>query len=368
METEMSTTKTNLAQWIGRPIEDLPTPALLVDRDRLQSNLTTMQSLVSAHGKALRPHIKTHKCSMLARLQVQAGAIGVTCATMGEAETMAEAGIQDILIANQLVTADKLARAARLAQRCQLKFAVDSDYGIQAAQTAADTAGLVFDVLVEVDSGGRRCGAQTPEEAARLVERILSCRSLRFAGIQAYNGGTSYLADLDQRRQAVAASDRVLAGVLERVRQVAAVERVSGAGAGNARYHLENGLLSEIQAGSYVYSDTTYRDLAPEYQPALTVLAAVISRSLPGYVILDAGLKGVGSEFSSPELLDYPGLRFDHYSEEHSQWEAGDQPAPTIGEKVRIIPSHSCTTANLHRRCFVLRGQEVVDAWAIDAF
>lgn len=357
-----------LKNYIGMSIQELPTPALVVELPVLQDNIYAMQQLVTSYGKALRPHIKTHKCSAVALLQKKAGAIGVTCATVGEAEAMAAAGIQDILIANQVVTADKLERLVRVSKISAIKFVVDSPYGIEAAESVAQASGCEFEVLVEVDSGGNRCGAQSSQEAVALVKRILASRPLRFGGIQAYNGGTSYIKDLEERKRVVAQSDQGLAQVLDEVQKLCEIPRVSGAGAGNARFHLQDGLLTEIQSGSYVYSDTTYRELVPEYRPALFVLSAVISRPLESRVIMDVGLKTIGTEFSDPQLVDYPHLKEYHFSEEHLQWQVEQGPAPHIGEKVAIIPSHCCTTVNLHRHCFAVQEGKVVDVWEIDAF
>ncbi len=148
---------------IGKDLNEIPTPGLVVDLPVLKENLVTMQKMVNTYGKSLRPHIKTHKCSTVARMQIDAGAVGVTCATVGEAEAMAAAGIRDILIANQIVTREKLAGLVRMLEICDLKFAVDSLYGIEIADAVAQQHDRVFEVLVEVDSGGNRCGAQSPE-------------------------------------------------------------------------------------------------------------------------------------------------------------------------------------------------------------
>jgi D-serine deaminase-like pyridoxal phosphate-dependent protein len=354
--------------WVGRQIDELPTPALVIDLPVFHRNLLAMQKLVARHGKSLRPHVKTHKCSTVARLQMETGAVGVTCATLGEAEAVASAGIRDILIANQIVTEDKLDRVARLSAICEPKFVVDSELGIEVAEAVAQKHDMTFEVLVEVDTGGKRCGAQSPQKAVDLAHRVQASSALRFGGIQAYYGGTSYIKDIEERRQAVWASDQVLAAFLKAVQEVVEIPRVSGAGTGNAEFHLQNGLLTEIQAGSYVYSDTTYRDLAPDYPPALFVIATVISQPMDSRIILDAGLKSMGTEFSQPELAQYPHLGPSRFSEEHLQWEVGHQPSPHIGEKVLVIPSHCCTTVNLHRQCFAVQDGKVEERWEIDGF
>jgi D-serine deaminase-like pyridoxal phosphate-dependent protein len=353
---------------IGKSVFDLPTPALVVDLDRVEANLEKMQRLVSNAGRALRPHIKTHKCSTLARMQVAAGAIGVTCATLGEAEAMATGGIRDILIANQLVTADKLQRVAQMQARADVKFVVDSLYGIQVAEEAAKTFNCIFEVLVEVDIGGGRCGAQSPQEALQLAKRVQDSNFLRLGGIQAYNGGISYIKNLPEREQESLRSDNNLRSFLDAVENVCRIPRVSGAGTGHAANLLKYSTLTEFQSGSYIYSDTTYSELAPDYLPALYVLSTVLSRPTTTMVVMDAGLKAMGTEFSTPLIPDYPSLVMDHFSEEHIQWQATADQAPQVGEKVLIIPSHCCTTVNHYRVCYIVREKIVVDVWTIDAF
>ncbi len=354
---------------IGKHIQDLPTPALVVDWPLLQANLSAMQAAADSYGKALRPHVKTHKCSQLARLQLEKGAIGVTCATVGEAEAMAAAGIRDILIANQLVTPDKLARVAALLEHANVKFVVDSAAGITIADQFAREKHVKFEVLVEVDCGGGRCGAQSPAEALQFTQMVLDSTSLRFGGIQAYNGSDNYHQSMDERARRCKLSDEKTLAAAEQVRTLCEIPRVSGAGTGSSALMMEYGTLTEIQSGTYVYSDTTYRSLTPQYQPALFVLAAVLSQPLPGRFIMDGGLKSMGTEFSSPEVNSYPQLEFQSYSEEHVQWNVtGDGPLPRLGQKVLLVPSHVCTTVNHHRTCYVVENETVRDVWPIDGF
>jgi len=350
-------------------ISELPTPSLVVELPTLKANLAAMQSMVSSYDKALRPHVKTHKCSRLAQLQVEAGAIGVTCATVGEAEAMARAGIRDILIANQLVTADKLERVAALLDLSEIKFVVDSETGIAMADKFARERGISFEVLVEVDVGGNRCGAQTPAETAQFVRQVLDSTALRFGGLQAYNGGDNYHRDLAERARYCQLTDEKTLAAVEKVQELCLIPRVSGAGTGSAELMAELGTLTELQSGTYVYSDTTYRHLSPQYQPALFLLSAVLSHPLPKRIIMDGGLKSLGTEFGKPEVVGYPNLEFQAYSEEHVQWQVNAAgPLPAIGEKVWIIPSHVCTTVNHHRVCYVVEGETVVDVWPIDGF
>jgi D-serine deaminase-like pyridoxal phosphate-dependent protein len=350
-----------------KTINQITTPAIVVDLPKLKQNIAKMQGMVTGYGKRLRPHVKTHKCSEVAKLQMQAGAIGVTCATIGEAEAMASAGIRDILIANQLVTTEKLERVIRLLNVADVKFVLDSDFGIEIASRVAGKYNKIFEVLVEVDTGGKRCGTQSPEQTKEMVEKVLDTPNLRFGGIQAYNGGDNFYKDKKEREEHCRRTDDTLFASLEKVRAICDVPRVSGAGTGSALFSLKNGLLTEIQAGTYIYSDTTYRELEPEYETVLCILSTVLSRPLSSRVIMDAGLKSFGTEFSKPEVMGYEDIIFKGYSEEHTQWEIVDN-APKIGEKVKVIPSHVCTTVNHHRICYVVDGGNVVDIWKIDGF
>lgn len=281
---------------------------------------------------------------------------------------MAAGGIRDILIANQIVTADKLQRVAQMQAIADVKFVIDSQYGIQVAEEAAKTFNCIFEALVEVDIGMARCGAQSPGDAALLTRRIQNSNYLRFGGIQAYNGGISYIKNLTERDQESCRSDEVLRSFLQEVEKVCGIPRVSGAGTGHAANLLKFSTLTEFQSGSYIYSDTTYSELSPDYLPALYVLSTVLSRPTPTMVVMDAGLKALGTEFSTPAVPEYPSLTMDHYSEEHVQWHATPDQGPEGGEKVLIIPSHCCTTVNHYRVCYVVRAKNVVDVWAIDAF
>lgn len=356
-----------MKKYIGKGFQVLPTPCLLVEKEQLAHNLRAMQASVEKFGKRLRPHIKTHKCVEIARMQVEAGAIGVTCATVGEAEAMAEGGIQDILIANQLVTEDKLEMVSEMLKLADVKFCVDSEFGIQQAGKVARRSGYIFEVLLEINSGANRCGVMTSEEAVALVKLIRKNPHLKFGGIQAYNGGTSYLDDLLVRDLACQNTDGIIRGYIEAIEAISGISRISGAGTGNSPYMMKYGALTEIQSGSYAFSDTTYQELAPAYQPVLSVLTTVLSRPTLNRVVCDAGLKSVGTEFDQPEVLDYPNMTGARFSEEHLQWEVTDGEKPKIGEKVRIIPSHSCTTVNLHQYLFVVENDSVVDVWKITA-
>lgn len=353
---------------IGRSVFDLPTPSLVVDLNIVNLNLGKMQQLVSNSGAHLRPHIKTHKCCTLAKMQVAAGAIGITCATLGEAEAMAAGGIKDILIANQIVTIDKLQCVSLLQEKAAVKFVLDSEEGIRIAEEAGKMFNCRFEILLEVDNGGKRCGVQSPEEAAHLAGLIQDAGHTSFGGIQAYNGGLSFIKDLEARERECQRSNDLLRAYIEAVSRVCKIARVSGAGTGHVVNALNASLMTEIQSGSYIYSDTTYSQFAPEYLPALYVLSTVLSRPTATRVVMDAGLKAMGTEFSEPTIPDYPGLDFDHFSEEHVQWEARSKTIPRIGEKVLIIPSHCCTTVNHYRKCHVIQNQCVVDTWMIDAY
>jgi len=352
---------------IGSPIEDLDTPALLLDGPASDRNIRRMAEFFRHRPSRLRPHFKNHKCTTLARRQLAAGsAVGITCAKLGEAEVLAEAGVEDVLIANQLMGRRKIARLVDLAGKIDLKVAMDHIEQVKATSEAAAAAGVTLGVLIEVDIGMGRCGVEPGEPALQLAREIESKSGLRLDGIQAYEGHTVYNNDLDERtRQTRQSMQKALdtRGLLEK--HAIPVRVISG---GSSSTYKITGLIDgvdEIQAGTYPTMDWRYAEMAPEFEVALSVLARVISK--PGdSAVLDVGLKGVGVDFGLPRIKDYPDIEIPSFSsEEHcivrraSAWR--------IGDVVEVLPSHACTTCNLHRAIHVHEEGRVREVWPIEA-
>ena len=352
---------------IGSPIEDLDTPALLLDGPASDRNIGKMAEFFAGRPCRLRPHFKNHKCTTLALRQQAAGnTVGFTCAKLGEAEALAQAGIRSILIANQVVGRPKIARLVELARDTDVSVAVDDDRQVAAISQAAGAAGVTVGVLVEVDVGMGRCGVAPGEPALELARQILHRPGLDFRGIQAYEGHVVYTTDFDQRAKRTRQS-LDLAVQTRRLLEDHGVPVgvVSGGATSTYRVTGEIGGVDEIQAGTYPTMDWRYHQLAPEFEIALSILTRVIS-ARPGAAVLDVGCKGVGSEFGPPRIRHHPEVEISlPLSEEHCIVRRA--PDWHVDQTVHLLPSHACTTSNLYREIYVHEAGRVQAVWPIEA-
>jgi len=352
---------------IGSRIEDLDTPALLLDWRLARGNIRRMAEFFRGRSCRLRPHFKNHKCPTLARHQVEAGhCVGLTCAKLGEAEVLANHGFDDVLIANQVVGRRKIERLVALARRIRVQVAVDDPAQAATLAEAALAAGVTLGVLVEVDIGMGRCGVPPGEPALALARLIASMPGLRFDGLQAYEGHVVYTTDPHRRAELVrsAFADAVQTRQLIENAGIP-VPVISGGSSSTYRITSEIAGVGEIQAGTYPTMDWRYAELAPEFDVALSVLARVVS-ARPGTAVLDVGAKGIGSEFGPPRILDHPEVETPAVlAEEHCVVRRA--PAWRVGDVVRLLPSHACTTSNLYRKFHVHEDGRVEDVWPIEA-
>jgi D-serine deaminase-like pyridoxal phosphate-dependent protein len=346
---------------------ELDTPALLVDLDIMESNIGRMARFLEGRQARLRPHYKTNKTPAIALKQVEAGAIGITCAKLEEAETLAVAGIKDLLIANQVVGARKVARLAGLARHADLMVAVDDPRNVDDLSAGMVEAGARLRVLVEVNVGNNRCGVEPGGAAVSLAHRVANAPGLVFAGLMGYEGFCQRIKDLAAREAAV----REAMGALLRTKEMVeasglAVGIVSGGGTGTHALVADISGVTEIQAGTYVLMDTDYRDLGMDFGCALTLLATVISRPRPEVAILDVGMKALSTDHGTNELVGVPGGRVTRLSEEHAKVELTAPSAKLDpGDKVELLPGHACTTMNLHDTLYGVRGGRLEVVWPI---
>jgi len=352
------------------PIPQLDTPALLVHLDAMERNLRRMADYFASRPCKLRPHAKTHKCTEVGRRQVELGAIGITCAKLGEAEAMAGGGINDILIANEVVGPSKLRRLAALAARCKLTVAIDDLDNARAIARAAQQAGTEVGTLVEVDVGMARCGIPPDRDrVVRYARELSGTPGLRFRGLMGYEGHAVLIDDPEERRAKAETAVRLLLECLEWVRKAGLdVEIVSGGGTGtyDITSHFEG--VTEIQAGSYVFMDARYRQVRPEFENALFLAATVVSRPASERVILDAGMKSITHEFGLPTVIGLPGVELVSLSEEHAKCVVKSGSCDLRpGDQVWLLPTHCCTTVNLHERYWCVRGGRLVATWPIEA-
>ncbi len=346
---------------IGAPVGAIDTPALVVDLDAFERNLTTMAAYAGARGLRLRPHAKTHKSAWIAAQQVAAGAVGVCVQKTSEAEALAAQGVADIYLSNEVVDAGKLARLASLAQRCRLAIAVDSALGIERLAYALRRAGSQAGVYVEVDVGHGRCGA-LPDAVGRLARQVVDA-GLSFAGLQAYHGAAQHLRTPAARATAIAqATAAVHAAQTALARAGLGCPLVTGAGTGTFVHEAASGVWGELQAGSYVFMDRDYADNAPEagaprFEHALFVKSQVTSCGQERAVV-DAGHKSHAIDSGLPRVWQRAGLEFFNGGDEHGilRGRNGGAPLPGLGETVWLVPGHCDPTVNLHERLVGVRG------------
>lgn len=358
----------NLSHLIGRRLDSVDTPSLLLDAAALESNLHRMASFFKSRHCKLRPHFKSHKCTHIANLQLAEGAVGITCAKLGEAEVLADAGIRDILIANQIVGPIKIARLIELAKRAQPIVAVDWPDNIQMLSTAATAAGVKIRILVEVDVGLRRCGVQPGQPALELARLVASMPGLVFEGLQGYEGHIVDLRDLAERTERTRAVLSVLVDTRRLIENSGIPVRiVSGGGTGTYTINGDFPGIDEVQAGSYACMDWWYSDIRPEFRQAQTILTTVISRPTPDVAIIDVGRKGIGAEFGPPRVKNLRGAEITRFSsEEHAALSLPSGSGITVGDHIELVSSHGCTTCNLYREYIVHRDGTVTDVWPIE--
>ena len=359
----------------GMPVEQIDTPALIVDLDPFERNLDAMAGFAAQAGLSLRPHAKAHKSPPVALAQLKRGAVGVCCQKVSEAEAMVVGGIGDVLITNEIVSREKLLRVAALACQADIGLCVDSALGIVRASEAAGAVGGTLRVLVEIDAGQHRCGVRPGEEAARLAKQVDAAPGLVFGGLQAYHGSAQQIRGAAERQAAI---EGTIAAVAETREALAAAgldcPTVTGAGSGSFPIEATSGAFTELQPGSYLFMDHSYvrnepsDGAAPQFSPALFVLSAVMSAAVPGQVVLDAGSKSVSSDGGLPQLPGRPGLEVTRLADEHVsvRVEPGTEP-PSLGDRLRLLPGHCDTTVGLHDWFVGCRDGRVEAVWPIAA-
>jgi len=351
---------------VGLGRDAIDTPALLIDLDALERNIKRMADFFATVPAALRPHTKTHKTPIIARKQIEAGARGITCAKVGEAEVMVANGVDDVLIANEVVGATKIARLMSLARHAKLTVAVDDPRNVAELSAAAQAMGATVGVLVEVNVGMNRCGVEPGEPALQLSRQVLESKGLRYRGLMGYEGHVVAMPDRQQREAACLKAMKLLLDTRAFVEAAGIpVEVVSGGGTGT--YDITGRLpgVTEIQAGSYVTMDSAYGRLNLGFEQALTILVTVISRPSRDRAILDAGMKAMAVDHGTILPKGLPGATVaPRLSEEHARLDLVDVDLRP-GDKIELIPGHGCTTINLHDQFYGIREGRVETVWQI---
>jgi 3-hydroxy-D-aspartate aldolase len=355
----------------------LATPCLLLEADAFEHNLEAMIALVRRYGRALRPHVKAHKCTTIATRQLEAGATGLCCATVREAEVMAAAGLPGILVTSPVAAPAMVARLLRAHETVgDLAVVIDSEAGVDALAAAASSA-RPLGVVVEIDVGQGRTGVTQPAHALRLARRIADLAQLDYRGIQAYYGHLQHVPAYANRKAKAAEQWARLGPFVAALRADGLPPGiVTGGGTGTHQLDLEDGPFTEIQPGSYLFMDKQYGaiELAPggrsPFEVALTVAARVVSVNQPGLAVIDAGFKAMATDAGPALLQGGPGaaVSYQFMGDEHGGLRYGEGASrPGVNELVRLVAPHCDPTVNLHDHFHVMQGDRLVEIWPIDA-
>lgn len=360
----------------GMRIDQVDTPALLVDLDAFERNLQRMAHLVEAAGVRLRAHAKTHKCAAIGQRQMALGAVGVCCQKVSEAEALVDAGIPDVLLSNQVVGERKVRRLVELARRARVGVCVDHTRNVDELSAAASAAAIELNALVEVDVGAGRCGVEPGSETLALAQQIDAAKGLRFAGIQAYHGSAQHIRDYEARRTAIdSAVGKARLTVDLLARNGLLCETVGGAGTGTFEFESTSGVYNELQCGSYAFMDADYAKnldarghFVTQFEHSLFVLATVMSTAKSDRVVVDAGLKSLAFDCGPPTVHEPAGAEYLRPSDEHGRIQAGTSNVKLgLGDRVRLIPGHCDPTVNLHDWYVAVRDGVVEEVWRVDA-
>jgi 3-hydroxy-D-aspartate aldolase len=361
---------------IGSTIDEIDTPALIVDLDAFEHNLHKLAGFARSAGVRLRPHAKTHKCPIIALKQVAAGAVGQCCQKVGEAEALVRGGVHDVLVSNEVVGMPKLRRLAALAADATIALCFDAKEQVDAASRAATEFGVTLGALVEIDVGMQRCGVAPGKAAADLARYIADAPALRFRGLQAYHGTAQHLPSFAQRERAIThAASEVRTTIDALASDGIPCEVICGAGTGTFALEAASRVWNELQAGSYIFMDTEYAriggtegGLYTEFRHSLFVLATVMSVPAADRAIVDAGLKSYSGEKGPPWVHGREDVEVVGISDEHGKLKVGPKAGRLrLGDKVMLIPGHCDPTVNLHDWYVAVRAGRVEALWPITA-
>ncbi|RTD89800.1 DSD1 family PLP-dependent enzyme [Variovorax atrisoli] len=363
----------------------LDTPALLIDLPAMMRNIERMAAFAKSRGVNLRPHVKTHKSVEIARRQVAAGAIGVSCVTLGEAEVMVQGGIPGVLITSPAVTPSKIARLIKLAQQARpgdVMVVVDNPQNLAELARAASELTHPLDVLVDYGAGYNRTGAATQAKVLELAALAAAEPRLRLRGLQAYAGNLQHIVARDERSAAAAGLRETVAGIVAAARrQGLNFDIVTGAGTGTHDLDSQENAFTELQAGSYVFMDAEYSrvladgDRPSPFETSLFVQTAVVSTNATDWVTVDGGTKCFSTDSGVPVVAKGADAasRYAFFGDEHGKLmppagsQASQAPRPALGARVEFVTPHCDPTVNLHDAYHVVEGGTLVAIWPVDA-
>lgn len=360
---------------VGMALEDVQTPALIVDLDAFERNVRRMRAFVERMGVRHRAHAKTHRSADIARIQVElGGAVGVCCQKVSEAEAIVAGGMSDVLVSNEVVDPMKIDRLAQLAGRARTIVCVDDAGNVDDLSAAAGRHGTTIECLVEIDCGAGRCGVQWGEPVVALARKIAAAPGLEFSGLQAYQGAAQHVHDFTERKAKVDAAIRQVADTVAMLRaQGLGCTIVGGAGTGSYYFEGASGVYNELQCGSYIFMDADYRRVRDEsggfireFENSLFIWTAIMSKTKPDRAICDAGLKAQSVDSGLPVVFERDDVEYIKCSDEHGVI-ADPGNVLKLNDKLRLVPGHCDPTCNVHDWYVGIRGGMVECLWPVTA-
>jgi D-serine deaminase-like pyridoxal phosphate-dependent protein len=354
----------------GTSKDELDTPAFIIDLDVMEENIRKMAAYFESRPVGVRPHMKHHKIPAIAHKQIAAGAIGVCCQKLGEAEVMVAAGIKDVLITYQVVGPIKIARLMGLRRQANVMVIADDARNVAELSEAALAFGVKLGVLVDVDTGQHRTGVEPGRPSMELAETVAATKGLELRGVCGYAGHIQAIPDPEERALRDRESMELLMSAVEAIRGAGLpVEIVSGGGTGTYKSFGNHPEVTEVQVGSYVFMDAQYRRAVTDFEVSGTVLSTVMSRPSANRAVLDGGMKAISTDQWPPVVTSVEGVEVNSASDEHMVVTLTSSDARQLrpGDKVQIIPGHNDTTVNLHSHLFGLRNDKLETVWEVSA-
>lgn len=366
-----------MAPWkaarVGDALDQIDTPALILDLDAFERNVQLLQDAMSSTGVRLRPHAKSHKCPEIALRQIKAGAVGICCQKVSEAAVFVAAGVPDILITNQVIGEQKIMHALDLAQQARIGILVDHADNVSAFARASAERQVSIDLYIEVDVGMGRCGTTSIEQTVELARQIDQAPYLNFMGLQCYHGSAQHYRHPQDRQSAIAAVCAKAAEAKAAIEKVGiAVERITGAGTGSVMLEGTSTIFNEVQAGSYILMDRDYAKNQHDasdlpFEHALFIKTAILSHPTLGRAVVDAGLKASSVDSGMPLVWQRTDASYLKASDEHGVLELTADSPLKLGDSIMLIPGHCDPTVNLYDEMICVRDNAVEAIWPIAA-
>jgi 3-hydroxy-D-aspartate aldolase len=346
----------NVPAEIGASLEDIHTPALIIELDAFERNVERMAKFAKQLGVRLRAHAKTHKSADIARYQMQAGgACGICCQKVSEAEALVEAGIEDVLVSNQITDPKKVDRLAALSKKARILVCADDEQNVDVLSSAAQRHRTTIECLVEIDVGAGRCGVSPGDDAVSLAKKISLSPGLRFVGLQAYQGAAQHVHDFNERRKKIEAAIEMTRRTIDLLRKEGlSCDIVGGAGTGSYYFEGASGIYNELQCGSYIFMDADYQRVKDadgnhihEFENSLFILTSIMSHAKPDRAICDAGLKAQSVDSGLPKVFGREDVEYIKCSDEHGVI-SDPRGVLKINEKLKLVPGHCDPTCNVY--------------------